>query len=133
MAGLADINRQVLIAELPKGKLAPEHFKVVEASMPALGEAEVLLRTRYVIIDAAMRAWMLGPSYRAALKAGDVMAGAALLEVVESRVAGFAPGDLVYADDAGCQEYAVLAATKLRSLARLIPSRTWSTCTAPRA
>jgi NADPH-dependent curcumin reductase CurA len=109
-------NRQVVIVEIPKGKLALEHFKLVETSIPTPGEAQVLVRVRYIVIEPAMRAWMLGPSYRAALTAGQVMAGAALAEVIESRVADFAPGDLVYADDAGCQEYAALSAANLRKL-----------------
>lgn len=113
---MTQTNRQILIAELPKGKLALEHFKSVESAMPTLGESEVLLRVRYIMIDAAMRAWMLGPTYRAALTTGQVMAGAALAEVVESRVLGFEPGDLVYTDDAGCQQYVALPATKLRKL-----------------
>jgi NADPH-dependent curcumin reductase CurA len=117
---MTQTNKQILIAELPKGKLGPEHFKSVESAMPAVG-AEVLLRIRYIMIDAAMRAWMLGPSYRAALTAGQVMAGAALAEVVDSRVPGFTPGDLVYTDDAGCQQYVALPATKLRILGHADP------------
>jgi NADPH-dependent curcumin reductase CurA len=115
------INRQVLIAELPKGKLSTEHFKLVESAIPAPGTGQVLLRIRYIAVDAAMRAWMLGPTYRAALNAGDVMAGAALAEVIDSNVAGFAPGDLVYTDAAGCQEYVALDAAKLRKLGNAEP------------
>jgi NADPH-dependent curcumin reductase CurA len=118
---MADINRQVLIAELPKGKLAPEHFKLVESPRPTPGPDQVLLRIRYIVIDAAMRAWMLGPTYRAALRAGEVMAGAALAEVMDSRAPGFSAGDLVYTDDAGCQEYAAVAAARLTKLERLEP------------
>jgi N-terminal domain of oxidoreductase len=71
-------NRQILIAELPKGKLTREHFKLIESPVPVPAPGEVLLKARYLVIDAAMRAWMLGPTYRAALQAGQVMAGAAL-------------------------------------------------------
>ena len=81
----------------------------------------MLVRIRYALIDAAMRAWMLGPTYRAALKAGDVMAGAALCEVVESRAPGFAAGDLVYSDDANWREYAALPATRLLKLGKASP------------
>lgn len=95
-------NRQVLIAEIPGGKLTAAHFKLVEAPRPASVDGEVLLRVRYIVIDAAMRAWMLGPTYRAALTPGQVMAGAAVAEVIESRATGYDVGDLVYTDDAGC-------------------------------
>ena len=105
-------NRQFVLDQLPKGKLSAEHFRLTEAPIPAPGEGEVLLRTRYVSLDAANRAWMLGPTYRAALKAGDVMAGGAVAEVIDSRSSGFKPGDLVFGDT-GWREYAALPATTL--------------------
>jgi NADPH-dependent curcumin reductase CurA len=118
---MTQLNKQVLIANLPKGKLALEHFSFAESPMPVPGESEVLLKIRYIVIDAAMRAWMLGPTYRAALKAGEIMAGAALVEVIESRAPEFKAGDLAYTDEAGCQEYVALAAGKLRKLDRIEP------------
>jgi NADPH-dependent curcumin reductase CurA len=110
---VSQTNRQILLAELPQGKLGPEHFRQVEAAVPQPGEGEALLRTRYVALDAANRAWMLGQTYRAGLTAGQVMAGAVLAEVVESREPGLAPGDLVYADT-GWQDYAVAPGRLLR-------------------
>jgi NADPH-dependent curcumin reductase CurA len=113
-------NRQFLIDHLPKGKLGPEVFRLGEGAMPAPKEGEVLLRTRYISLDAANRAWMWGATYRAAVKAGDVMAGGALAEVVESRAPGFAPGDLVFADT-GWQDYAALPAKHLQKLGQAQP------------
>ena len=75
-------NRQIVLAELPEGRLSPEHFRLTRAAVPTPGDGEVLLKTLYVSLDAANRAWMQGATYRAALKAGDVMAGGALAEVV---------------------------------------------------
>jgi NADPH-dependent curcumin reductase CurA len=40
--------------------------------------------------------------------------GCSATEVVQSTVPDFKPGDLVYTDDAGCQEYIALPAAKLR-------------------
>src|SRR5262245_9445034 len=77
-------NRQFLIDHLPKSKLTPDVFKLGEGAVPSPRDGEVLLRTRYISLDAANRAWMWGATYRAAVKAGDVMAGGALAEVVES-------------------------------------------------
>ena len=70
---------------MPQGKLAPEHFRLAEAPLPTPGEGEVLVKARYVSLDAANRAWMQGATYRSALEAGEVMAGGALAEVVESQ------------------------------------------------
>ncbi len=113
-------NRQFLLAQIPTDKLAPEHFRLVDGPMPTAGEHEVLVRTRYISLDAANRAWMLGRTYRAALNAGDVMAGGALAEVVESRDPGFKPGDLVSADT-GWQDYAALPARHLTKLGQAEP------------
>src|SRR4051812_23070284 len=107
---MADDNRQILLERLPQGdKLAPEHFGFGRAPRPTPGEGEVLLKTRYISLDAANRAWMQGATYRSALNAGDVMAGGALAEVVESNAPQLAPGDLVFADT-GWQDYAALPA-----------------------
>jgi NADPH-dependent curcumin reductase CurA len=117
---MAGTNRQFLIAELPKGKLRPEHFRLAETSIPAPADGEVLVRVRYFALDAAMRAWMLGPTYRAALAAGQLMAGTALTEVVESKAAGFVPGDLVFAET-GWQDYAAVQAQQLTRLPNTEP------------
>lgn len=114
-------NRQIVLAELPgAARLAPEHFRLTESAVPTPGEGEVLLKVRYVSLDAANRAWMQGATYRSAINAGDVMAGGALAEVVESKDPTLKPGDLVFADT-GWQEWAVLPARKLDKVARAEP------------
>lgn len=114
-------NRQILLDRLPQGdKLAPEHFRLHQGERPTPGEGEVLLKTRYISLDAANRAWMQGATYRAALSSGQVMAGGGLSEVVQSNVAHLKPGDLVFAD-AGWQEYAVLPGKPLSKLPDLKP------------
>ena len=117
---MAETNRQFLIAELPKGKLGPEHFRLTEAPLVAPADGQVLVRARDFALDAAMRAWMLGPTYRAALTAGQMMAGTAMAEVVESRAPGFAVGDLVFGET-GWQEYATLPAQQLTKLPNIQP------------
>src|SRR3990167_54969 len=116
----AMINRQIVLDKLPQGKLTPEHFRMTQGEQPTPGEGEVLLRTRYISLDAANRAWMQGATYRAALAAGDVMAGGSVAEVVESNTPGLAPGDMVFADT-GWQDYAVLPGERLSKLPDLKP------------
>ncbi|MDP3748155.1 MAG: NADP-dependent oxidoreductase [Phenylobacterium sp.] len=108
-------NRQIVLDQLPQGKLMPEHFRLTEGERPIPGDGDVLLRTRYISLDAANRAWMQGATYRAALAAGDVMAGGAVAEVVESKSPNLAPGDMVFADT-GWQDYAVLPGKRLQKL-----------------
>jgi hypothetical protein len=118
---MSDANRQIVLDRLPQGdKLGPQHFRLTDGARPTPGEGEVLLRTRYISLDAANRAWMQGATYRSALESGQVMAGGALAEVVESNAGHLKPGDLVFADT-GWQDYAVLPGKRLAKLPALEP------------
>jgi NADPH-dependent curcumin reductase CurA len=114
------VNRQILLAEKPSGKLGPEHFKLTSSPRPTPQDGEVLLKVRYISLDAANRAWMHGATYRSAVEANTVMAGGGIAEVVDSRAQGFAPGDIVFADT-GWQDYAALPAKHLAKLPRIEP------------
>jgi hypothetical protein len=63
---------------------------------------------------------MQGVTYRSALNSGEVMAGGALAEVVQSNDPSLAPGDIVSAET-GWQEYAALPARRLQKLPKLEP------------
>ena len=114
------VNRQILLVEKPSGKLGPEHFRLVEGAMPKPSDGEVLLRVRYISLDAANRAWMHGATYRSALETNAVMAGGSVAEVIESKAPGFASGDLVFSDT-GWQDYAVLPAKHLAKVPHVEP------------
>jgi NADPH-dependent curcumin reductase CurA len=116
----AAVNRQILLVEKPVGKLAPRHFRLVEAAIPEPKDGEALLRLKLISLDAANRAWMHGATYRAAVETNAVMAGGAIAEVVESKAPGLAAGDLVFGDT-GWQDYAVAAARHLTKLPRIEP------------
>ncbi|MFI4976109.1 MAG: NADP-dependent oxidoreductase [Caulobacterales bacterium] len=109
---MAETNRQIILQEIPQGHLEGRHFRLGEGPLPTPGEGEVLVRTRYISLDAANRAWMQGATYRSALTSGQVMAGGSLAEVMQSNDPGFKPGDLVTADT-GWQDYAALPARAL--------------------
>jgi NADPH-dependent curcumin reductase CurA len=104
----------------PSAKLGIEHFQLREAEMPAPQEGEVLLRVRYLSLDAANRAWMQGATYRAALEAGQVMDGAAIAEVIDSKAAHLKAGDIVFAST-GWQEHCVVSAKHLTPLPKREP------------
>jgi NADPH-dependent curcumin reductase CurA len=114
------VNRQILLVEKPTGKLGPEHFKLAQAPIPQPGDGEVLVRVRYISLDAANRAWMHGATYRAAVEANTVMAGGGIAEVVSSKAPGFAPGDIVFGDT-GWQDYAVAPAKHLTKMPKVEP------------
>jgi NADPH-dependent curcumin reductase CurA len=117
---MRETNRQILLAEKPIGKLGPEHFKMISGAVPEPADGEALLRVRYISLDAANRAWMHGATYRSAVEAGGVMAGGGIAEVVSSKSANLAPGDLVFADT-GWQDFAALPAKHLTRMPKIEP------------
>src|SRR5260370_24767348 len=115
------VNRQVLLVEKPSGKLGPEHFKMSKAAIPEPKDGEVLVRVRYISLDAANRAWMHGATYRAAVEANTVMAGAGIAEVVASKAPGFPPGAIVVGGDTGWQDYTSSPAKHLAKMPKIEP------------
>jgi NADPH-dependent curcumin reductase CurA len=113
-------NRQILLAEKPTGRLGPDHFRMVESTIPEPGEDEVLLRVRYISLDAANRAWMQSATYRSAVEANSVMAGGAIAEVVASKAPSLAVGDIVFGDT-GWQDYAAAPARRFTKLPKIEP------------
>src|SRR5579872_2251476 len=114
------VNRQILLVEKPTGKLGLEHFRLTKGTVPAPKDGEALVRTRYISLDAANRAWMHGATYRAAVEANTVMAGGGIAEVVASKSPDLAIGDIVFGDT-GWQEYAAAPAKHLSKLPKIEP------------
>ncbi len=100
-------NRQIVIRELPDGKLAERHFELRVADMPGLRSGQVVIRTILMSIDAANRAWMQGATYRDAVNPGDVMPTLAIGEVLESGDPSIAAGDLVITESSWADFVAV--------------------------
>ena len=116
MSPSAATNRRIVLAQRPVGTPTPADFRLENAAVPAPGEGEVLLRTLYLSLDPYMRGRMNdGPSYATPVALGDVMCGATVGRVEQSRANGFAPGDVVLAYG-GWQDYATAAAKTLTKL-----------------
>jgi len=113
-------NLQFVLRDLPKNKLEPDHFELVEQDMPVPGNGEALVKVRYISLDAANRAWMQGRTYRDPLGAGSVMAGGGLCEVVDANGTALQAGDLVRAE-CGWQQYASLSAGALEKVEPMEP------------
>lgn len=89
-------NQHILLAARPHGEIKKTDFELVEASMPEIGEGEVLVESRYLAVEPAMKGWMEARvDYVAPLHIGDVMRGHGVGIVVESKHPKFAAGELV--------------------------------------
>jgi NADPH-dependent curcumin reductase CurA len=91
-------NRQWILDARPAGKLTGQEFRWREAAIPQLSDGQVLIRTLWLSVDPAQRLWMARDSYKPAVPLGNVMQSFAVGQVLESRLPGFKPGDLVRGD-----------------------------------
>ena len=89
-------NRQWLLARRPGGVAEEADFRLVEAEVPALAKGQLLVRVHYLSLDPYMRGRMDDvASYAPPQPLGQVMIGATVGEVVDSRHPGFQPGESV--------------------------------------
>ena len=110
------LNRRVLLAQRPVDAPTAANFRLEEAPLPEVGEGEVLLRTLYLSIDPYMRGRMSdAPSYAQPVAIDEVMCGATVCRVEQSRAPALAAGDMVLAMS-GWQDYAVAPAKGLLKL-----------------
>lgn len=92
---MKDVNRQIVLANRPKGIPGDETFQIVEQDMKELEEGEVLLRTLYVSVDPYMRGRMQdAESYIEPFQLGKVIEGGSIGEVIESKSENFQQGDI---------------------------------------
>jgi hypothetical protein len=109
-------NRQILLKSRPTGAPSAANFELVQTPAPEPKDGEVLLKTLYLSLDPYMRGRMNdGPSYAAPAEVGKPMVGGTVSQIVSSRKAGFAEGDIV-ASYVGWQDYAVSDGSGLTKL-----------------
>lgn len=103
-------NRQFRLIRRPVGQVKRDDFEF-RADRPRPPEpGEIMVGVEYLSLDPAMRGWMNeGKSYIAPVRLGDVMRAGGVGTVIESKAAGFAPGDTV-AGQLGIQSVATVAA-----------------------
>jgi NADPH-dependent curcumin reductase CurA len=112
----AGVNRQFKLAARPSGLPKESDFSLIDAKTPAPGEGQVLVKTVYLSVDPYMRGRITGVrTYADPVNIGDVMAGSAVGQVVESRSSELAAGDFVLGYW-GWQEYAAVNAKGLPKL-----------------
>ena len=91
------MNRFWRLDRHPDGNDFAAAFSLAEEPLRLPADGEVLVRNRYLSLDAGTRLWMTSRTdgYQPPLPLGEAIRGLVLGEVVESRHAAFAAGDLV--------------------------------------
>lgn len=80
----------------PQGLPTMDNFELREIPDSPIEENQLRVRNRWLSVDPYMRGRMNdAKSYAASFQLGEPMTGGAIGEVVESRMDGFAPGDLI--------------------------------------
>ena len=110
----ARVSDCVVLAKVPDGPLAPEHFALQTEEVPDPGPGEVLMRVQAITIGAGQRAGLQGSaSYAGAPEVGVVMRGTGSGVVEASNADGINVGDTVVGWT-GWRRHAVMAAGDLR-------------------
>jgi NADPH-dependent curcumin reductase len=100
-------NTQVKLAARPVGNPKESDLSIEETAVPTIQEGEVLIKTKYISLDPAMRGWMNdGKSYIPPIQIGDVFRAGTAGKIIESNNPDFAVGQFV-TGGWGVQEYGV--------------------------
>jgi NADPH-dependent curcumin reductase CurA len=90
------LNRKFVLDNRPKTAASADNFRMIEETLPALQDGQVLIRHHYLSLDPYMRGRMNDTkSYAQPQALGEVMIGGTVGEVVESRCDKFRVGDHV--------------------------------------
>ena len=109
-------STRIVLASRPHGEPTSDNFRTETVELPDLSDGEVLLRTVYLSLDPYMRGRMsAAESYAAPVEVGDVMVGATVSQVVQSRSPRIAAGSYVLAYS-GWQTHAVVDGNAVRVL-----------------
>ena len=102
-----ETNRQWRLRSRPVGLVKESDFALHEEPVLAPADGEILVRNRWLAFEPAMRGWMEDrANYIPPVPVGAVMRGMAVGEVIESKLDGYVPGDLV-TGMTGWQEWAI--------------------------
>lgn len=101
------INKQFRLAARPIGRPKKTDWEYREDAVPDLQDGELLVQTKFISLDPAMRGWMNDArSYIAPVEIGAVMRAGAVGEVIASRHQKFSEGMHVVGS-LGVQSHAV--------------------------
>lgn len=93
---MPDLNRRLLLAERPSGRVDEKTFRLDPQPVPEIGDGEALVRIEYISIDPTNRTWIgEEPTYLPPVAIGEVMRALAIGRVVASGHAAYPEGALV--------------------------------------
>lgn len=107
--------KKIVLVSKPEGVPRAENFAVHEDVLAALENGHVHVKVLFLSLDPYMRGKISGRHLTAPIHPGDMMHGEVVAQVVRSKEAQFAEGDIV-AGYIGWREEAVVKAEELRKI-----------------
>jgi NADPH-dependent curcumin reductase CurA len=96
MIAIPENYQRMVLAERPRGPVAPANFRLETVPVPDLEDGQVLIRNHYLSLDPYMRGRMsAAKSYAASQPLNETMIGGTVGQVVASRNAHYQPGEFV--------------------------------------
>tara|TARA_A100001391_G_scaffold119260_1_gene81185 strand:- start:33607 stop:34620 length:1014 start_codon:yes stop_codon:yes gene_type:complete len=109
MPGQAMTNKVVRVIERSDGIPGPEIFSIEDAAVPQCPADGCLIEVIYTTVDPAMRGWLSSEKNYLTVATGEIMRALGVGRVLESNVADYAAGEMVYGWLGWCQVAAVPA------------------------
>lgn len=103
------VNRQIVLAERPTGRVTAECFALRESAPQPLQQGDVLIRNIYLSCDPYMRGQLGGNGYKALFALDAPIPARVVGQVHDSRNAKFAVGEFVWGF-LGWEDYTLVAA-----------------------
>ena len=117
---MTQMNQQIVLAQRPQGAVTAACFRLEEKATPSPRDGQVLVKHHFMSLDPYMRGRMDDTkSYAASQVLDAVMGGGTVGEIVESKLDGYAAGDLVVGMG-GWQQYSVAKAGEFRKVTNQI-------------
>ena len=89
------VNRRWVLAKRPAGSVGHENFRWIESPVPSPTEGQVLVKNLWLSLDPTQILFTYEESGENTIPLGGVMKCIASGQIVESRLPGYAPGDIV--------------------------------------
>ena len=100
-------NTQVLLKAHPQGMVKVSDMEVVETTVPALQDGQILVENEWISLDPAIRGWMNpGTTYIKGIQIGEVVRAFAVGKIIESKNDKYMVGEYVWGL-LGAQKYSV--------------------------
>ena len=100
-------NTRIILNQRPIGEPTSDCWKLETTEVPELHDGEILIKTKYLSIDPAMRGWMNdAKSYIKPVELGETMRALGIGEVIASKNPNYLVGEFV-STAMGVQEFAV--------------------------